>query len=57
LQASTITKGEKWSGDGASLFRAAMFELGLLGAIILILIISITLLRRYAPAPKTLEDM
>ena len=34
-----------------------MFELGLLGGIILILIISITLLRRYAPPPKGLEDM
>jgi Phosphate-starvation-inducible E family len=56
LQASTLTKGERWSSDGASLFHAAMLELGLLGLIILVLIISITLLRRYAPAPKTAED-
>jgi hypothetical protein len=36
LQASTLTKGEKWSSDGASLLRAAMFELGLLARIILV---------------------
>jgi hypothetical protein len=57
LQASTLTKGDKWVGDGSTLFRAAMFELGLLGVIILILIISITLLRRYAPVPKQLQDI
>jgi Phosphate-starvation-inducible E family len=57
LQASTLTKAEKWSSEAASLFRAAMFELGLLGLIILVLIVSITLLRRYAPAPKTSEDL
>jgi uncharacterized membrane protein (DUF373 family) len=56
LQASTLTKGEKWAGDGPTLFRAAMMELGLLGGIILILIISITLLRRYAPVPPGLEE-
>jgi Phosphate-starvation-inducible E family len=57
LQATTLTKGERWSSDGESLFRAAMFELGLLGVIVLVLIVSITLLRRYAPAPKTSEGM
>ena len=56
LEASTLTKGEKWAGDGPTLFRAAMMELGLLGGIILILIISITLLRHYAPVPKGLEE-
>jgi Phosphate-starvation-inducible E family len=57
LQATTLTKGERSSSDGESLFRAAMFELGLLGMIALVSIVSITLLRRYAPAPKTSEDM
>jgi hypothetical protein len=57
LQATTLTKGERWSSDGESLFRAAMFELGLLGMIVLVSIVSITLLRRYAPALKTSEDM
>jgi hypothetical protein len=32
-----------------------MIELGLLGLLILILVFSITLLRRYAPQPKDLE--
>jgi hypothetical protein len=32
-----------------------MTELGLLGVLILILVFSITLLRRFAPAPKNME--
>lgn len=52
LEASTLTKGGSWSAEGASIFRASMTELGLLGILILILVFSITLLRRYAPSPK-----
>jgi hypothetical protein len=52
LEASTLTKGGSWSADGNSIFRASMMELGLLGILILILVFSITLLRRYAPAQK-----
>ena len=52
LEASTLTKGSSWSAEGASIFRASMMELGLLGVLILILVFSITLLRRYAPAPR-----
>lgn len=52
LEASTLTKGNAWTADGASIFRASMTELGLLGILILILVFSITLLRRYAPGPK-----
>lgn len=52
LEASTLTKGASWSAGGSSIFRASMIELGLLGVLILILVFSITLLRRYAPAPK-----
>jgi len=52
LEASTLTKGGAWSAEGASIFRASMMELGLLGILILILVFSITLLRRYAPGPK-----
>ena len=52
LEASTLTKGGSWSADGKSIFRASMMELGLLGILILILVFSITLLRRYAPAQK-----
>jgi hypothetical protein len=49
LEAASLTKGGAWSADGASIFRGSMMELGLLGLVILILVFSITLLRRYAP--------
>jgi hypothetical protein len=49
LEAASLTKGSAWSVDGASIFRGSMMELGLLGLVILILVFSITLLRRYAP--------
>jgi hypothetical protein len=52
LEAATLTKGGTWSTEGASIFRASMIELGLLGLLILILVFSITLLRRYAPGEK-----
>jgi Phosphate-starvation-inducible E family len=54
LEAATLTKGGSWSAEGASIFRASMYELGLLGFLILVLVTSIALLRRYAPSPKTL---
>jgi len=55
LQAATLTKGGIWSSDGASVFRASMTELGLLGGLILILVVSITLLRRSEAAAKNAE--
>jgi hypothetical protein len=55
LEAATLTKGGTWSVEGASIFRASMYELGLLGFLILVLVTSIALLRRYAPAPKGQE--
>jgi uncharacterized membrane protein (DUF373 family) len=55
LEAATLTKGGTWSAEGASIFRASMYELGLLGFLILVLVTSIALLRRYAPAPKGQE--
>jgi uncharacterized membrane protein (DUF373 family) len=55
LEAATLTKGGGWSTDGQSIFRASMVELGLLGLLILALVFSITLLRRFAPAPKNAE--
>ena len=45
LQAASITKGE-WTAENATLFRASMYELALLGLLILILVVSITMLRR-----------
>jgi len=55
LEAATLTKAGTWSTEGASIFRASMFELGLLGFLILVLVTSIALLRRFAPSPKGQE--
>src|SRR5580704_13346103 len=49
LEAASLTKPGIWSTEGASIFRGSMLELGLLGLVILMLVFSITLLRRYAP--------
>jgi uncharacterized membrane protein (DUF373 family) len=46
LEAATLTKDGKWTTDGASIFHASMIELGLLGVLVLVLVFSITLLRR-----------
>ncbi|HUB02460.1 MAG TPA: phosphate-starvation-inducible PsiE family protein [Terriglobales bacterium] len=55
LEASTLAKGGAWNGPSESIFRASMIELGLLGLLILILVFSITLLRRSTPTPEALE--
>jgi hypothetical protein len=52
LEMSTLTKGDSWVPNGESIFHASMLELGLLVALVLVLVFSITLLRRYAPAPE-----
>ena len=52
LEASTLTKGGAWAGESESIFHASMVELGLLGLLILILVFSITLLRRSALAKE-----
>jgi uncharacterized membrane protein (DUF373 family) len=57
LEAATLTKQGTWSPDGPTVFRASMIELGLLGILVLILVFSITLLRRFAPAPSSLENV
>lgn len=56
LEAATLTKEGKWSPDGATIFHASMIELGLLGLLVLVLVISITLLRRTANPREDLED-
>jgi hypothetical protein len=56
LEAASLTKGGVWSADGASIFKASMGELGLLGFLILALAVSIAILRRYAPSPKAAEN-
>lgn len=55
LEASTLTKEGSWTAERASIFRASMIELGLLGLLVLILVFSITLLRRNNGQPKSEE--
>jgi uncharacterized membrane protein (DUF373 family) len=57
LEASTLTKEGSWSNQGASIFRASMLELSLLGLLVLVLVFCITLLRRHAPSVKDLENL
>jgi hypothetical protein len=52
LEAAKLTKAGSFSAENAAIFRANMIELGLLGLLILILVFSITLLRRFAPSPE-----
>jgi uncharacterized membrane protein (DUF373 family) len=52
LQAATLTKDGKWLPEGASIFRASMIELGLLGMLLLVLVVCIAILRRYAPTQE-----
>jgi hypothetical protein len=53
---ATLTKQGAWSTEAASLFRASMIELGLLGLLVLALVFSITLLRRYPFVAKGVKD-
>ncbi len=49
LEATDLIKEGSWTKGGESVFRASMLELALLGILILILVFSITLLRRSEP--------
>src|SRR5580693_1516404 len=58
LEAATLTKEGAWATEGSSaIFHSSMIELGLLGLLVLVLVVSITLLRRYAPASKDLSEV
>jgi hypothetical protein len=50
LEMATLGRELTWTGDNARVFRASMIELGLLSLLVLVLVFSITLLRRYPPA-------
>jgi uncharacterized membrane protein (DUF373 family) len=54
LEAAALTKEGKWTPEGATIFRASMIELGLLGLLIFVLVYSITLLRR---SPEKSEEV
>jgi energy-converting hydrogenase Eha subunit A len=56
LELTNLTREGRWSSDGSSIFHASMIELGLLVILIPVLVFSITLLRRKAPAPKELME-
>jgi hypothetical protein len=56
LEASTLTKEGSWTAQGASIFRASMIELALLGGLILILVFCITMLRRNTPHPSDAQN-
>jgi hypothetical protein len=57
LEAATLTKEGSWATEGASgIFHSSMIELGLLGLLVLVLVVSIALLRRYVPASKDVPD-
>lgn len=47
LEMATLGKGATWTSDSILNFRASMIELGLLGLLVLILVYSITVLRRH----------
>jgi hypothetical protein len=58
LEAATLSKEGSWLTDASrSIFHSSMMELGLLGLLVLILVYSITLLRRGAPPAKDLAEM
>ena len=58
LEAATLSKEGAWVTDGArSIFHSSMVELGLLGLLVIILVYSITLLRRGGPPAKDLPEM
>ena len=56
LELATLSKQGAWSSEAASLFRASMIELGLLGLLVLALVFSITLLRRYPIVAKDVRE-
>ena len=57
LEAANLTKAGSFTAENASIFRASMIELGLLGLLVLTLVFSITLLRRFAPNPKSTQEL
>ena len=50
LEMATLGKELTWTGDNTRVFRNSMTELGLLSLLVLVLVFSITLLRRYPAA-------
>ncbi|MDQ2899366.1 MAG: phosphate-starvation-inducible PsiE family protein [Acidobacteriota bacterium] len=55
LEAADMIKQGNWTAGGESVFRASMLELALLGGLILILVVSITMLRRHDPLQELMK--
>ncbi len=57
LEASTLTKDGAWATESSSgIFHSSMIELGLLGLLVLVLVVSIAILRRYASSSKDMLE-
>jgi len=57
LEAAALGK-EAWTSESASgILHSSMVEFALLGLLVLILVLCIALLRRYAPAAQQLEEV
>ena len=52
LEIATARKDVVWTDDTMRVFRATMIEVGLLGLLVLVLVFSISLLRRYPQRPE-----
>src|ERR1700694_466328 len=58
LEAATLTKEGAWATEGSSgIFHSSFIERVLFVLLVLVLVVSITLLRRYAPASKDLSEL
>src|SRR3979490_1490450 len=56
LEMATLAREAAWTNDSAVMFRNSMIELGLLSLLVMVLVFSITLLRRYPPAEGVAKD-
>ena len=57
LDAANLTSAANWAADGQARLRASMFELGLEGVIVIVLVISIYILRKSPPPLEEMETM
>ena len=57
LDAANLTSAANWAADGQARLRASMFELGLEGVIVMVLVISINILRKSPPPFEEMETM
>jgi uncharacterized membrane protein (DUF373 family) len=55
LDAANLTSAANWANDGQAKLRASMFELGLLGVIVIVLVVSIHILRK-SQSPYEVEE-